>query len=112
MVAAGAVVANSTRHWVAKMVRGRDGDTEDVDHSGALVARITTVRAGLETAMTTRMGGAGVSESGLDAVRAEKETPGGGATATNTVAMANVRMEAGLCSCGRAQCQACNWERD
>ena len=34
MVAVGAVVANSTRHWMAKMVR--DGDAEDVDHSGAL----------------------------------------------------------------------------
>ena len=34
MVAAGAVVVNSTRHWMAKMVR--DGDAEDVDHGGAL----------------------------------------------------------------------------
>ena len=26
--------------------------------------------------------------------------------------MANARVEAELCSCGREQCQACNWERD
>ena len=39
-------------------------------------------------------------------------TPGGGAAATNRVAMANARVEAELCSCGREQCQACNWERD
>ena len=45
-------------------------------------------------------------------VRAEKETPGGDAAATNRVAMANARVEAELCSCGREQCQTCNWERD
>ena len=107
MVAAGAVVANSTRHWMAKMVR--DGDAEDVaERQQMVVARITAVRAELETAMRE----AGVSESDLDAVRAEKETPGGGAAATNRVAMANARVEAELCSCGREQCQACNWERD
>ena len=26
--------------------------------------------------------------------------------------MANARVEAELCSCGREQCQTCNWERD
>ena len=73
-----------------------------------MVARITAVRAELETAMRE----SGVSERDLDAVRAEKETPGGDAAATNRVAMANARVEAELCSCGRAQCQACNcWER-
>ena len=73
------MVPNSTRHWVAKMVR--DGDAEGVDHSGALVARITAVRAELQAAMRE----AGVSESDLDAVRAEKETPGGDAAAMNRV---------------------------
>ena len=107
MVAAGAVVANSTRHWVAKMLR--DGDAEDVaERQRMVVARITAVRAELRAAMRE----AGVSESDLDAVRAEKETPGGDVAATNRVAMANARVEAELCSCGRAQCQACNWERD
>ena len=71
MVAVGAVVENSTRHWMAKMVR--DGDAEDVaERQQMVVARITMVRAELEAAMR----GAGVSESDLDAVRAEKETPG------------------------------------
>ena len=31
---------------------------------------------------------------------------------SNRVAMANARVEAELCSCGREQCQTCNWERD
>ena len=107
MVAAGAVVANSTRHWMAKMLR--DGDAEDVaERQQMVVARITAVRAELETAMRE----AGVSESDLDAVRAEILTPGGDAAATNRVAMANARVEAELCSCGREQCHTCNWERD
>ena len=76
MVAAGSVVANSTRHWMAKMVR--DGDAEDVaERQQMVVARITAVRAELATAMRE----SGVSERGLDAVRAEKETPGGDAAA-------------------------------
>lgn len=45
MVAAGAVVANSTRHWMAKMLR--DGDTEDVAEQQMVVARIAAVRAEL-----------------------------------------------------------------
>jgi hypothetical protein len=105
MVAAGAVVANSTRHWMAKMLR--DGDTEDVAEQQMVVARIAAVRAELQAAVRE----AGITESDLDAVRAETRTPGGDAAAMNRVAMANARVEAELCSCGRAQCQACNWER-
>ena len=45
MVVARAVVANNTRHWMAKMLR--NGDAEDAD-VGAMVARITAVRAELE----------------------------------------------------------------
>ena len=105
MVAAGAVVANSTRHWMAKMLR--DGDTEDVAEQQMVVARIAAVRAELQAAVRE----AGITESDLDAVRAETGTPGGDAAAMNRVAMANARVEAELCSCERAQCQACNWER-
>ena len=67
MVAAGAVVANSTRHWMAKMLR--DGDAEDVaERQQVVVARIAAVRAELRAAMR----GARVSESDLDAARAEE----------------------------------------
>ena len=99
------MVAHNTRHWMAKMLR--DGDAEDVaERQQMVVARITAVWVELQAAMRE----AGVSESDLDAVRAEKETPGGDAAATNRVAMANARVETELCSCERAQCQACNWE--
>ena len=54
---------------MAKMVR--DGDAEDVaERQQMVVARITVVRAEPQAAMRE----AGVSESDLDAVRAEKET--------------------------------------
>ena len=91
MVAAGAAVANSTRPAL-------DGKDVAMQRQQMVVARITAVRVELQAAM----GEAGVSESDLDAVRAEKETPGGGAAAMNRVAMANARVGAELCSCGRA----------
>ena len=62
MVAAGAVVANSTRHWMAKMLR--DGDTEDVAEQQMVVARIAAVRAELQAAVRE----AGITDSDLDAV--------------------------------------------
>ena len=100
MVATGAVVANSTRHWVAKVVR--EGGTKGVD----VAAMVMTVRAEFESG-----GDAGASESGVGAVGAEKEMPAN-AAAMDTDAMTNVRVTIELYSCEQAQCHAYWWERD